>query len=272
MLFSIVIVNYNTGKYLEQAIRSVLNQTCKDYELIIVDGGSSDESVDIIKKYDDKLAWWVSESDKGQSDAFNKGFSHAKGDFFLWLNADDLMFPNALESAEKAIRKYPNVKWFFGNSFYINKEGLIVHTSRGCNFPLTIIKHAYILPCGPSTFFHRDLFKQFGPFDVDLHYTMDGDMWRRFVNGGENYRMLGSYCWIFRLHEESKTSGVFLGDNNEKVIKEKKLQDRKNNVKLFRFNLLFEKIKRIICCYPIILFFKIKCKNENIVSYLGNIE
>lgn len=264
MLFSIVIVNFNTGKYLEQAIQSVLRQTCQDYELIIVDGGSKDESVDIIKKYEDKLVWWVSEPDKGQSDAFNKGFSHAKGEFYLWLNADDLLFHTSLEKAKEAILRHPDYKWFFGNSLYINKDGVIVHNSRGCNMPLSIVKHAHILPCGPSTFFHKDLFKKFGPFDVDLHYTMDGDLWRRFVNGGAKYRMINSFCWVFRLHEESKTSDVFLGGLNEKVVKENKHQDEKNGVKLLPFHLAYEKIKRIIFCYPIIAFNKIRFKNKNI--------
>lgn len=272
MLFSIVIVNYNTGKYLEQAIQSVLHQTCQDFELIIVDAGSKDESVNIINKYADRLAWWVSEPDKGQSDAFNKGFSHAKGTFYLWLNADDLLFPTALESAKKAIVKHPDNKWFFGNSFYIDKEGLIVHTSKGCNFPLSIIRHARILPCGPSTFFHKDLFEQFGPFDVSLHYTMDGDLWRRFVNGGANYKMINSYCWVFRLHEESKTSNVFLGGQNEKVSVENALQDKKNGVELHKINLFYEKLKRVFCCYSFIYFNRIKYKGKRIDELFNSLK
>ena len=99
--FSIVMANYNSGHYIERAIQSVLSQSCKDFELIVVDGGSSDESVDIIKKYTDKLSWWVSEPDKGQSDAFNKGFSHATGRYYTWLNADDLLLPNVLEKVKE---------------------------------------------------------------------------------------------------------------------------------------------------------------------------
>ena len=95
-LLSIVIANYNYGRFLEEAIQSVLSQSCNDYELIIVDGGSTDNSVEIIKKYEDKIAWWVSEKDKGQSDAFNKGFAHAKGKYLTWLNADDILFQSII--------------------------------------------------------------------------------------------------------------------------------------------------------------------------------
>lgn len=94
-LFSIVIVNYNYGRYLDAAIRSVLDQSCGDKELIVVDGGSSDESVRVIERHADRIGWWCSEPDNGQSDAFNKGFSRARGRFLTWLNADDIMFPGA---------------------------------------------------------------------------------------------------------------------------------------------------------------------------------
>ena len=110
-LLSIVIANYNYGRFLEEAIQSVLSQSCDDYELIIVDGGSTDNSVEIIKKYEDKIAWWVSEKDNGQSDAFNKGFAQAKGKFGCWLNADDILMPNAIRAVVEYIKKHPKAEW-----------------------------------------------------------------------------------------------------------------------------------------------------------------
>ena len=107
-ILSIVIANYNYGRFLEDAIQSVVAQGMGDWiELIICDGGSTDNSVEVIKKYSDKIAWWVSEKDGGQSAAFNKGFAHAHGRFLTWLNADDVMMPGTIDAFVKAVDEHP---------------------------------------------------------------------------------------------------------------------------------------------------------------------
>lgn len=264
MRFSIVIVNYNTGAYIEKAILSVLGQTIKDYELIVVDGGSKDNSVEVIKKYDNQISWWVSEPDKGQSDAFNKGFSHAKGDFFLWLNADDLMLPDALEKASKYIEKYPRIKWFFANTIYVDSDDKIMDVSWGCNFSLCVTRRGHIMPSGPTTFFHRTLLENYGPFEVSYHYTMDGDLWRKFANGGASYKMINGFCWVFRLHEESKTTNVYLGGNNPKVDEEYKKQIELNHVRKYWYVIAYQKIKRFFLSYPIQFLGKLIYKGQDI--------
>ena len=116
-LLSIVIVNYNYGRYLKMALDSVLEQIVPEVELIVVDGGSTDDSVEIIKKYADQIAWWCSEPDRGQSDAFNKGFAKARGRYLTWLNADDILVSGAINAILRMLRKYPDCEWFTGN-FY----------------------------------------------------------------------------------------------------------------------------------------------------------
>ena len=116
--FSIVIANYNSDLMLEECLISVFTQTFSDYEIIICDGGSTDNSLNIIKKYADRLSWWCSEKDKGQSDAFNKGFSHASGEFLFWLNADDLLMPNALQNAAEYLESHPSCKWLTFNTLF----------------------------------------------------------------------------------------------------------------------------------------------------------
>jgi glycosyltransferase involved in cell wall biosynthesis len=210
-LLSIVIANYNYGRFLEEAIQSVLSQTCDDYELIIVDGGSTDNSVEIIKKYEDKIAWWVSEKDKGQSDAFNKGFTHARGKFGCWLNADDILMPNAIRAVVEYIKKHPKAEWVCGSSVFADEQFRVKWCSRCVRVLNLFQKHIpWYSINGPSSFFLLENLNKVGGFDLDLHYTMDTDLWRRFIKSDIKLHYVKDYIWCFRVHEESKTSHKFV--------------------------------------------------------------
>ena len=207
-LLSIVIANYNYGRFLEEAIQSVLSQSCNDYELIIVDGGSTDNSVEIIKKYEHKLAWWVSEKDKGQSDAFNKGFAHAKGQFLTWLNADDVMLPGVIEKLKCAAEKHPKCEWFVGGVLWLDPEMKVVNCGRGRPFSEIRYREGNVSVWGPSSFFTKRLLDAVGGVNERFHYTMDTDLWLRFACK-ENARYLPfcNYAWGLRLHPDAKMSG-----------------------------------------------------------------
>ena len=188
-LLSIVIANYNYGRFLEEAIRSVLSQSCDDYELIIVDGGSTDNSVEVIKKYEDKIAWWVSEKDKGQSDAFNKGFARANGKFLTWLNADDVMLPGVIEKLKYASEKHPKCEWFVGGSLWLDEELNIYKCCPSKKFSVLRAKNGLVSVWGPSSFFTKRLLEDAGGVDERLHYTMDTYLWLNFVGGADDTRV-----------------------------------------------------------------------------------
>ena len=200
-LLSIVIANYNYGRFLDEAIQSVLSQTCNDYELIIVDGGSTDNSVEIIKKYEDKIAWWVSEKDNGQSDAFNKGFAHAKGKYLTWLNADDILHQGAIKAIISALKKSPNCEWFTGNFFRFDKSGNVFEIGWGPHYYPKWMqrKNSPLVIFGPSTIFTKDLWES-------MHLMMDTDMWTRFIVAGVKQHRISYFIWGFRMHEDSKTA------------------------------------------------------------------
>lgn len=209
-IISIVIANYNYGRFLEEAIHSVITQDGFDQcELIVVDGGSTDESVDVIRKYADRIAWWVSEKDKGQSDAFNKGFAHANGRYMTWLNADDVFTSGAIRAVINLIERYPDKEWFIGSSLWTDENLKIRRCFCAHKFSFLRAKYATISVGGPSSFFTRRLYESVGKIDESLHYIMDTDLWTKF------YRLLGARyirtrhnIWAYRQHEESKMSGA----------------------------------------------------------------
>lgn len=251
-LLSIVIANYNYGRFLEEAIQSVVNQGMGDkIELIICDAKSTDNSVEIIKKYAGRLppntpldewlaepsnrqtdepsnhliSWWCSEKDGGQSAAFNKGFSHARGEWLTWLNADDLYLPGALSAFAELVKRKPDSEWITGNKVHFDSgTGKIVRLYWGPHMmpPLLRKNHASHASFGPSSFFRRSLWVRLGGLDEKMHYAMDTEYWARFTMAGVRQTRLNWLCWAFRNHEESKTWGVQTREIAEKRASETK--------------------------------------------------
>jgi glycosyltransferase involved in cell wall biosynthesis len=267
-LFSIVIANYNHGDYLESAILSVLNQSCQDFELIIVDGGSTDNSLEIIKKYDQRLSWWVSEIDNGQSAAFNKGFRKAKGTFFFWLNADDLLLPNSLTHAKTAIQQNTNCLWFAANTIFFSKNGKIKKCSVGPTWNSFIIKYNIIYVYGPTSIFHRSLLEKAGGFDEILIYTMDADLWLRFYNMGESFIRINHFFWGFRVHDDSKTSHAFKNQANPRFAAERKYVLDKNKHVISRSSKYILFLFKFIAGYYLSsLYYTLKLSGKSILLF-----
>lgn len=272
-LFSIVLVNYNHGQYLEEAIKSVLLQSCSDFEFIIVDGGSNDNSLDIIKKYEDKLAYWISEKDNGQSDAFNKGFRRAKGEFYFWLNADDVLLPHSIKYSKDAIRKNKTYRWFVGNTIFINEDGIIQKCARGLPWNSYLIKNGQIYVYGPTAIFHRNLFEQLGGFDERLFYTMDTDLWMRLVNMGYKFKRINKYIWTFRIHNDSKTSHALIDRPSEKFQQEQDLIARENKLPITRGGVFKQTVFKILAgTYMLSLIDTIKLKGKSYLNFYTETE
>jgi glycosyltransferase involved in cell wall biosynthesis len=179
---SIVTPNYNLGEYLEQTIESILSQEYPNLEYIIVDGGSTDNSVDIIKKYEKHLTWWVSEPDNGMYNAINKGFSRSTGEIMGWLNSDDCLYPKALSTINKLFSELPSVKWLTGAGSIIDEEGLVVKVDaaqKWSKYLYYLGKYGFIQQ--ESTFWRKSLWEQAGrEMNVDLKLAGDMELWSRF--------------------------------------------------------------------------------------------
>ncbi len=204
---SIITPSYNQGQFLEQTIRSVIEQDYPNLEYIVVDGGSTDNSVEIIKKYEMNIAWWVSERDNGQTHAINKGFSRATGELITWLNSDDYYEPGVLNFIGEL---YSERRFDFlaGSVNMVNMNGKFLKT-RAAKWPrlnqLFYSDDIYIAQ--PATIFRKELYSLYGPLDESFHYSMDFDFWMKLRFHGIEFTLIDDVITNFRVHELAKTSG-----------------------------------------------------------------
>jgi glycosyltransferase involved in cell wall biosynthesis len=180
-LVSIVTPSYNQGRFIEATIKSVLEQDYPNLEYIVVDGGSTDNTLDILHKYSEKLKW-VSEKDNGQSDAINKGFKMARGEIVAWLNSDDTYEPGAIQAAVDYFQKHKNVALVYGEGDIIDESGNKVKRFDATqDFDLWTLIHVWDYILQPTTFFKLDALQEVGYLDVNLHWCMDWDLWIRIA-------------------------------------------------------------------------------------------
>ena len=221
---SIVMPCYNQVEFIEKSILSVLNQDYKNFELIIIDGGSNDGTIEIIKKYQDYISFWVSEKDKGQSDALNKGFKLASGEIYGWLNSDDIYLPNAFHNLMLAFKNNLNKKIVFGDWLSFDRNLKNINLNYAFDFNLNHFKYEGFHLNAQSMFWRSEVHHHFSGFDVELNNTMDYQMILEFgINEGEDSFLRIPYViGGFRRYKGQKSSGM-----TTRVIKEHKSISKK---------------------------------------------
>jgi glycosyltransferase involved in cell wall biosynthesis len=201
---SIVTPSYNQAEFLERTILSVLNQNYPNLEYIIIDGGSTDGSAEIIKKYEKYLIYWVSEKDKGQSDAINKGFEKSTGQFLAWLNSDDLYLPGSLFKIKNVFTKYEEITFLYGHSLLIDNKDNIIR----CLYTVPQTYRSYIYDGGNifqgTVFWRRNIFYKYGMLDVKLNFAMEYKLFDNFFKNEKGY-FLNDILAAYRLHEKAKS-------------------------------------------------------------------
>jgi glycosyltransferase involved in cell wall biosynthesis len=204
---TVITPSYNQGEFIERTIRSVLDQGWPDLEYIVVDGGSTDDSVEVIRRYEDRISWWVSEPDKGQTHALNKGLRRATGDVVAYLNSDDYYLPRAFERAVAGL-EVSGASWVVGSSRFVDEEGTVTEVWRP-RLPSGPRRSWIFDPWGvpqPSSFWRRELFDRLGEFREDMHYCFDTEHALRLAFAGELPAILDEELAVRVVHPAAKSA------------------------------------------------------------------
>ena len=250
---TIITPSFNQGQYIEKTILSVLNQNYPNLEYIIIDGGSTDGTVEIIKKYQQHITYWISESDKGQSDAINKGLKLASGDIINWLNSDDYLENNVLQKIANDFSSI-NVDILCGYSKIISANGISKkRTSKLGNNFAQFISQGQIMQ--PSTFFRKHIFDEFTPLELSLHFMMDHYVWLLYISKyhTEKIKYVDYTISFVLVHENAKSFKMInLFQNDREMIYSSMFKSMnlkwvypyKNNTTYISFNYPSELIKQ----------------------------
>lgn len=202
--FSVITVSFNQGQFIKDNIESVLNQNYPNFEHIIIDGGSTDDTIDILKEY--SHLDWVSEKDKGQSDGLNKGFRRATGDIIAWINSDDMLAPNSMHAINDFFTKHKDKHVVTGNQVFIDAVGKVIMKINAQSFTEDyLLNSPKASVMQNSTFFRKCVLDKVGLLDESFHYTMDHEFFVRIAKSFRSYTIPVDLAY-FRLWEDSKTN------------------------------------------------------------------
>lgn len=224
---SVITPSFNQGLFLERTIKSVLDQNYPNLQYMIIDGGSTDDSVSIIKKYESKLSYWVSEPDRGQADAINKGLRRATGEWVAWQNSDDIYYPGVFHQLAKTAGSHPEVDLIIGNIMLIDANN---HTLRDLHYVRptynSLVAEGMVL-ANQAAFWRRSLHNRIGYLDDRKSYSLDYEWFLRLTKVCKAYHV--NRIWGgFRIHEMSKTSSpnrMFVEENHQ-ILRGKKISRR----------------------------------------------
>jgi glycosyltransferase involved in cell wall biosynthesis len=201
-LVSIVTPSFNQARYLEATIQSVLSQGYAPIEYILIDGASTDGSVDIIRKHKDRFTYWVSEKDNGQAEAINKGLVRAKGEIVAWLNSDDYYLPNTISEVVKAFEENPDILMVYGDVLAVDEQGQTINVLKYRRLSFEDLLCFQIVG-QPSVFFRRAALEKAGPLDASLHFLLDHHLWIRIAQQGKILHVPQTWS-AARYHAEAK--------------------------------------------------------------------
>jgi glycosyltransferase involved in cell wall biosynthesis len=243
---SVITPSFNQGRFIERTIRSVLNQGWPDLEYIVIDGASTDGTPEIIRRYERHLSFWVSEPDRGQTDAIVKGLERATGDYVTWLCSDDVLFPGSLEKMAAALEAHAEAGIVYGGAAFIDEEDRVLKVHSYPDMTLGRLlyeKHSTVAQ--PSSLIRRSTLDAAGGLDRSLSYCMDYDLWIRLLRHAGCVNLGEAVLSGYRLHTHSKTVGSYRKMAMEKIaVNRRYTGDRFNQVICAHYGYIVEDLFR----------------------------
>jgi glycosyltransferase involved in cell wall biosynthesis len=229
---SIIVPSLNQGHFIERTILSILDQKYPETEIIIIDGGSTDDTNEIIKKYEKFLSYWVSEEDRGQSHALNKGLKVCSGDLIGWLNSDDIYLPKVFQELSQVVADNPEYEIYYANRINVDTDDRVMkkvtYARSAPGFMAFFSKYRGLPFCSQAAFFRRNVFKDVGEFDENFDIVMDVDFFYRCILHRKKFHYTNSVWGAWREHSSAKTGSSF--EQDPKRLKERELFFKKHNL------------------------------------------
>jgi glycosyltransferase involved in cell wall biosynthesis len=251
---SVVVPSFNQARFIQDTLLSVIKQNYPDLELIVIDGGSTDGSVEIIKKFSPFINYWVSEPDGGQTNGLIKGFNRSTGDIWCWLNSDDLHTPSTLFEVAQFFQKNHDADAVFGDALWIDENGKPLREQREISFNRFLWLYTYNYIPGMSMFWRKQLYKESGGLNPKYDLAMDADLWIRFADIGriKHVRSIWSHM---RFYPEQKNCRLREKSDAEDLMIRSRYW-RAQQPSLYRTKLFFAKVIRVAWkfgtgCYPL---------------------
>jgi glycosyltransferase involved in cell wall biosynthesis len=225
---SVVTPSYNQGRFLRKTMESIHSQGYPALEHVVIDGGSTDDSVEVIRSYEESISYWVSETDDGQTDALAKGFAQATGDILCWLNSDDLFESSTLWEVAGYFEAHPHVDFVYGDSTWIDEEGRVIKPKKEHGFSrfVWMYDHDYIPQ--PSAFWRRRLYEQVGGVNPSFDLAMDSDLWIRFADRTKPFHVRRPWSRM-RFYGDQKTTRLSIASAAEAELIRARYGVRKDN-------------------------------------------